>query len=129
MVSLSGGVSHVRAKVQASGAALPLNGRRPAQTPRTTIAATAEWRHPGGAAVSLSGRYVASQYEDDLESQRLPDALSLDAVAAVPLGRRLRLEARAENITDARVVAGISGAGVIERATPRTLWIGLAFAQ
>jgi hypothetical protein len=26
-----------------------------------------------------------------------------------------------------RVVAAISGAGLIERATPRTLWIGMRF--
>jgi hypothetical protein len=37
------------------------------------------------------------------------------------------LEARAENLLDARVVAGISASGVVERATPRTLWIGLRF--
>jgi hypothetical protein len=39
----------------------------------------------------------------------------------------LAIEARAENIGDARVEAGISGADIVERATPRTLWIGLRF--
>jgi len=33
--------------------------------------------------------------------------------------------ARAENVTDALVMAGVNGDGSIERATPRTLWIGL----
>jgi len=35
------------------------------------------------------------------------------------------LEARAENLFDERVEAGVSGADLVERATPRTLWIGV----
>jgi hypothetical protein len=35
------------------------------------------------------------------------------------------IEARGENLANARVLAGISGDGIEERATPRTLWIGL----
>ena len=37
------------------------------------------------------------------------------------------IEARAENLADARVEAGISGADIVERATPRTLWLGLRY--
>ena len=59
--------------------------------------------------------------------ESLPDALTVDAAATFPLSSRLAIEARAENIADARVVAGISGDGLVERATPRTLWIGLRF--
>jgi hypothetical protein len=70
-------------------------------------------------------RYVGSQFEDDLNAQPIPNALTLDAVGVLPLGRGMALEARGENLTDARVVAGISGAGIVERATPRTLWLGL----
>ena len=39
--------------------------------------------------------------------------------------RRLQIVARGENVTNALVMAGIGGDGAIERATPRTLWIGL----
>jgi outer membrane receptor protein involved in Fe transport len=52
-------------------------------------------------------------------------APTLDAFASWPLGRRFQLVARGENLTDALVMAGIGGDGSIERATPRTLWIGL----
>jgi vitamin B12 transporter len=41
------------------------------------------------------------------------------------LVRRVQIVARAENVTDALVMAGIGGDGSVERATPRTLWIGL----
>jgi vitamin B12 transporter len=53
--------------------------------------------------------------------------VTFDAALLVPLGRRLALEARAENLADKLVYAGISGDGLVERATPRTLWIGLRF--
>ena len=43
-------------------------------------------------------------------SWRLTDAISI--------------EARGENITNELVPAAISSAGIVERATPRTLWIG-----
>lgn len=102
-----------------------LAGLRPAQTPRHGLSASLAWQGPRGAYASLGARYVSSQYEDDLNSQLIPDALTFDAAAALPLTRQLAIEARAENLANARVVAGISGAGLIERATPRTLWLGL----
>ena len=129
--TLSAGYAHVVAEVVASGAALPLDGRRPAQTPGDTASATLAWnrgaeRRLAGARASLTARYVGAQYEDDLGSRKLPAAFTIDAAASLPVARGLSLEARGENITDKRVVAGISGAGIVERATPRTLWIGLS---
>jgi hypothetical protein len=49
----------------------------------------------------------------------------LDASLSWPLTRDLQIIARGENITNALVMAGINGDNSIERATPRTLWIGL----
>ncbi len=122
---LAAGYSFADAEVRASGAALPLDGLRPAQTPRHSLAATLSWRGPRDAAAALSARYMSGQYEDDLNRQLIPDALTFDAYAVIPLARGLAIEARGENLTDALVVAGISGAGIVERATPRTLWLGL----
>lgn len=123
--TLAASYAHVRAEVKAIAAALILDGRRPAQTPRDTASATLAWQSASGAAASVTARYIGMQPEDDLGTRILPDATTLDAACAFPLWGRLSIEARAENITDARVVAGISGAGIIERATPRTFWIGL----
>lgn len=124
---LAAGYSFADARVRASGPAAALGGLRPAQTPRHSLAASLAWRREGGARASLAGRWTGAQYEDDLNRQPLPSAFTLDAAASWPVGRRLAIEARAENLADARVVAGVSGAGVIEQATPRTLWIGLSW--
>ena len=121
---LAAGYAFADAEVEASGTALPLDGLRPAQAPRHSAAATLSWRRSGRLA-SVTARYAGSQYEDDLNETRIPDALTFDAIAVVPLTAGLSIEARGENLTDERVVAGISGAGIVERATPRTLWIGI----
>nr|WP_199857437.1 TonB-dependent receptor [Sphingomonas sp. EC-HK361] len=118
--------SHVASRVEASGAAAPLDGLRPAQTPSDQLSGTLGWRH-GRAVASGTLRYVSRQFDDDQNSRSLAPATTVDAYAALPLTRRLAIEARAENIADARVEAGISGTNVIERATPRTLWIGLRY--
>lgn len=124
--TLSGGWSLVDAEVKATGPALALDGLRPAQTPRHSLSSTLAWA-PGGARASVTARYSGAQFEDDLNRQILPGAFTLDAVALVPIGRRLAIEARAENAADARILAGVSGNGIEERATPRTFWIGLRF--
>jgi outer membrane receptor protein involved in Fe transport len=125
--SLSAGYSFADAKVRAAEPAAPLNGLRPAQTPRHTASGTLAWHGTAGARASLTARYTGRQYEDDLNEQILPDALTFDASAAIPIARGLALEARAENLGNERVVAGITGAGIVERATPRTLWLGLRY--
>ncbi|HEX2762636.1 MAG TPA: TonB-dependent receptor [Allosphingosinicella sp.] len=120
------GASLVAAEVVAEGVAAPLNGLRPAQTPRLAASAGLDWAGDGRRA-SLAARYTGAQFEDDLNRQRLPAALSLDASASFPVGKSLALEARVENATGARILAGIASDGTRERATPRTLWLGLRF--
>ena len=127
--TVSAGYSHVVSKISASGAAARLDGRRPAQTPRDAASATLSWQAVAGARASLTARYVGKQNEDDLGTKTLDDAVTFDGAASVPIARGVSIEARAENLADARVEAGISGAGVIERATPRTVWIGLKVAR
>jgi outer membrane receptor protein involved in Fe transport len=120
------GYSFADARVEADGPAAPLNGLRPAQTPRHMLTAGLGW-DASGRSVSLVLRRVGGQFEDDLNQRLLPAATTIDAFGAWPVTRDLQLVVRAENLFDARVVAGIDGDGAIERATPRTLWIGLRF--
>lgn len=108
------------ARVRASGAALPLDGLRPAQVPKHTASATLGW-----SGVSATVRYVAAQFEDDLNRRKLDDAITLDGVAELPISPALAFTVRGENLFDTRVEAAISGNGIVERASPRTLWIGL----
>ena len=116
--------SHVDPRVVASGAAAALDGLRPAQTPRDLVSGALGWRRDG-AAISATLRHGARQFEDDQNTRSLAPATTLDGYLALPLTRVVAVEVRAENLFDARVEAGISGADIVERATPRTLWLGL----
>jgi hypothetical protein len=73
-------------------------------------------------------RYVARQYEDDQNLRVLRNALTVDAVAIMPVGQGFSIELRGENLGNVQVDAGISADNIIERATPRSLTIGLRYA-
>jgi outer membrane receptor protein involved in Fe transport len=122
--SLRAGASLTHARMKGRGAARFLDGLRPTQTPRFSATLAAGWQHDAkGAQVVL--RRVGAQFDDDLNTDNLTAATTLDAFAAWPLTRRFQLVARAENLTNALVMVGIGGDDSIERATPRTLWIGV----
>ena len=57
----------------------------------------------------------------------LPGATTLDLTFAAPLLAHLTVELRGENVTNTRVETTLGADGTIERATPRTLWIGLRY--
>jgi outer membrane receptor protein involved in Fe transport len=110
--------------MRASGAASFLDGLRPAQTPRFAATLSGGWQQ-GARGFEMVLRRVGAQFEDDLNTRLLKAATTLDASASWPLTSRLQIVARGENITNALVMAGIGGDGSVERATPRTLWIGI----
>ena len=122
--SLRAGASFTHARMQATGAAAVLDGLRPAQTPNFAATLALSWERDGKG-LEIQFRRIGQQYDDDLNQDLLKGATTLDAFGALPLGRRLQLTARAENLTNALVMAGIGSDGSVERATPRTLWIGL----
>lgn len=113
-------------RVRASGVAAALDRQRPAQSPRHQASATIAWSGRSADA-SLTLRHVGAQFEDDLQSRRLPPATTLDAVAAVEIADGLRLVGRAENLTDTRIVSGLSATGIEDLGTPRSVWIGFSY--
>jgi outer membrane receptor protein involved in Fe transport len=72
-------------------------------------------------------RRIGKQYEDDLQTDALRAATTVDGVVAVPIGARLSVVARAENVFDVNVVTRNAG-GSIDYGTPRTLWIGVRYS-
>lgn len=122
--SVSAGASFTHARMEAAGAASILGGLRPAQTPNLIATLAAGWERDGKGA-QIVVRHVGAQFDDDLNTDVLKSATTLDAYASWPLAKHLQLVARGENITNALVMAGMNGDNSIERATPRTLWIGV----
>lgn len=122
--SLDGSYALSDSKVRASGASAQLDGFVPAQSPRHSASATLAWQDRRGLGLLLTGRYVGKQYEDDLQTDVLPAATTLDAVVTVPVGKRWSVIGRAENVTDTTVITR-NAAGSMDLGTPRRLWIGV----
>lgn len=120
--------AYSHATVRGSGASLALDGFTPAQSPRHAASVTLAYAPQSGPSLSVTARYVGKQFEDDRETDALPDALTVDGVARVPLTRKLALVARAENLFDATVITRNAG-GTQDLGTPRTFWIGVRFGE
>ena len=111
-------------EVEGAGPSMPLDGFRPAQTPRLALSAALAWAPAPGWLLSTTLRHVGAQFEDDLETDILPAATTLGAYVQVPLGAKLALVLRGENLTGETVVTRNSG-GSVDLGAPRTLWAGL----
>jgi outer membrane receptor protein involved in Fe transport len=126
--SLRLGASYSHARIEASGAAARLQGLRPAQTPELTATGEIGW-HDGNRAASIIVRHAGSQSEDDLNQRLIRPSTTVDAFLAWPLTERVQIVARGQNLFNETVIATLGSDGTVERATPRTLWIGLRFVS
>lgn len=122
--SLDASLAWTDAEVRGSGSAEALNGKRPAQVPKLAASASMAWQPREGWRMAATLRHLGRQFEDDLETDALPTATTLDAFAQVPLSNALALVLRGENLTDERVLTR-NQAGSIDLGAPRTLWIGV----
>ena len=123
-VALSGSLAWTDSEVVASGDQSALDGMRPAQVPELSASATLAWTPRAGWRLAATLRHTGAQYEDDLQTDVLPAATTLDAFARVPLGGPLSLVLRGENLTDEAIVTR-NQSGSIDLGTPRTVWAGL----
>jgi outer membrane receptor protein involved in Fe transport len=121
---ISAGASLTHARMEGSRAAAFLDGLRPAETPNFSATLALGW-HDGARGAQLVLRRIGAQFDNDLNTDLLKPATTLSLYASWPLSKRLQLVARGENVTNTLVMAAINGDGSIERATPRTVWIGL----
>ena len=114
-------------RVRTAGPSAALNGLRPAATPRISASGTLAWTGDRlGGGVTL--RHFGAQFDDDQNLRRIAPATTIDASARLVLGRGVSVEVRGENLGDALVVSGVSADGLIDRAQPRTVWLGLRWA-
>ncbi len=123
-LSWDGSLSLLDAQVEGSGPSAALDGKRPAQVPVFALSTTLAWRPAEGWMLAGTLRHSSSQFEDDLETDRLPAQTTFDAIVTVPLSPRFSLVLRGENLTGETIITR-NQAGSIDLGTPRTVWIGL----
>lgn len=112
------------AEAKGSGFAAALDGNRPSQTPRFTGGATLSWTPADDWLLSATVRHVGAQFEDELESNVLPAATTLDAFVQVPMTPSIAFVLRGENLTDEAIVTR-NQSGSIDLGVPRTVWAGV----
>ena len=118
-------LSAVDARVRADGAAAALDGRRPAQVASVSGSVVFGWSPATGARLEAAVDHTGRQFEDDGNTRRLAPATVLDLSARVPLTGWLSGWARLENVAGERVEAAVDDDGVVERARPRALMVGV----
>jgi outer membrane receptor protein involved in Fe transport len=119
-----GSLALTDANVRAGGIAAPLNGLRPAQTPKISASGTVGWAPSPGFDLAVTLRHTGAQFEDDLQIDVLAPATTLGAFVSIPLGPVVALVLRGENLTDTAIVTR-NVAGSIDLGTPRTVWVGV----
>lgn len=122
--SLDASAVWIDAEAKGSGFAAALDGNRPSQTPRFTGGATLSWTPADDWLLSATVRHLGAQFEDDLESNVLPAATTLDAFVQVPMTPDIALVLRGENLTDETIVTR-NQSGSIDLGVPRTVWAGV----
>ncbi len=113
-------------RVKASGTAVALNDLRPAQSPEHMASGTLSWSGPYRIRLASTLRYTGPQYEDDLQTDILPGAVTVDGYIRVPVAKGFSVVGRVENAFDKTVFTRKVGTSV-DLGTPRTFWIGLTF--
>ncbi len=113
-------------RVEASGTAAALDGMRPAHSARHAASGTLAWSGPRDVRLAATVRYVGPQFEDDLQTDILPGATTLDGYVRVPVAAGFALVGRVENIFDETILTRKVGNSV-DLGAPRTFWIGLTF--
>ena len=83
------------------------------------------WSPAAGARLEAAVDHTGRQFEDDGNTRRLEPATVLDLSARVPLTGWLSGWARLENVAGERVEAAVDDDGVVERARPRALMVGV----
>lgn len=124
---VSGSYTYSFSKVRSPGTVL--DGLDPAQTTRHAGSATLSWSSRRGPLVAVTLRYVGRQYEDDLNIDRLPGALTADGFVRLSLARGFALTGRVENIFDTPIYTRRITSPTLSEdlGAPRTLWIGVKF--
>ena len=89
--------------------------------------ATLGWRPASGIDLGVTLRHTGLQYEDDLQTDALPAATTLDAFAQLPLSGPFSVVLRGENLTGATIYTRNQG-GSIDTGIPRTFWVGVRVA-
>lgn len=104
-----------------------LEGNRLAQVPESQAVAGLGYTSSRGFDVSILGRYLDEQFEDDLNSRELAAVTTVGLAISSPVGDRWNVFLRFENLFDEEVEVGESASGLVAIGTPFLVHGGFRF--
>lgn len=122
-VRLSG--AYTTAEVDGGSEAPQLTGLRPAQAPRWTVVAGADWRPLRRLTLTADLRVEGARFDDDLNSRELGSATTVDLRAQWRLTENVSIWVGADNLTNADVEVSETADGTEGFGPPRTVRAGL----
>jgi outer membrane receptor protein involved in Fe transport len=103
-----GGYQYVAATVVSDPASAALVGRDLPQTPRNQFTLQARYWQPSGFQLSVEGRFVGQQFDDDQNQFLLPRFFALDLLVGHSLGHGVEAFAAFENLFDQRYTVALT---------------------
>jgi len=128
-LTLRAALSLTDAEVDGGTAAPQLTGLRPAQAPRVSAVAGADWRATDRLALAADLRWESDRFEDDLNSRVLGAGGTLDLRADWAVNDTATLWVSAANLFDEEIEVSETGTGVAGFAPPRTLSLGVRLSR
>ena len=122
-------LNYTDAEVDGENVAPQLTGRRPAQAPQWSATAGVAWRVWAGGELSADARYESARFDDDLNTRRLGEALTLDLRFEQDVTERAALFIAVDNAFDAEIATGATSDGVTLYGAPRAVRLGLRIAS
>jgi outer membrane receptor protein involved in Fe transport len=128
-LSLRTSASYTWSEVDGGAAAPQLTGLRPAQTPRFTALAGADYRVSDAFSLSADLKYESQRWDDDQNTRSLAPSFTVDLRGDYAINGPVRLFAAVDNATDETIETAETATGVESFAAPRRFRIGLTYRR
>ncbi len=126
---LRAALSAADARVSGGSIDPQLTGKRPAQAPICTATAGADWRALDRLTLSADLRYESNRFDDDLNTNPLNAATTVDARATWRLNRHADLYLDAQNAFNAEVATAVGTDKVVSFGAPRIITVGITLRR
>ncbi|MFI4934291.1 MAG: TonB-dependent receptor [Caulobacterales bacterium] len=103
-----------------------LTGLRPAQAPRLTLTAAADWRPIAQLTLRAQARYESARFDDDLNTHVLAAATTVNLEARYRLTPMAEIYLAADNVFDVRVQTAQAADGTFSYDAPTLVRVGLS---
>ncbi|HXU99834.1 MAG TPA: TonB-dependent receptor [Caulobacteraceae bacterium] len=122
-------ISYTDARV-AGGTIDPiLTGKRPAQTPGLTVTGGVDWRPINPLEVFFSCRYESRRFDDDLNTNPLGAATTVNARATWHISRHAQVFIDAQNLLDTRAATAVNTDKIVLYGAPRIVSLGVSLQR